>query len=272
MQSKFTEQDTELFYDSEDAIYRSFWDEEGGLHWGFFDESTGLDFLKACANLNNIMADKAQIDRSSRVLDIGCGNGTTAMWLCESRGCQVLGIDLSGVRIGNAREALEQQSDEVKSRVDFEKASVTDLPVEDGTFSHVWSQATLYHVQDKEKALQETYRVLSEGGLLVFDDLVKPKPDISEMAKTHVYDRLLFDTEFSFQSYQGALRDTGFRVIEAHGLSQHLKTSYECLARITREKSGKYTDKFRALSFAYDQTVRAVENNELDWALYLCQK
>ena len=47
MSSKFTEQETEIYYDSEDAFYRSFWDEGGSVHWGVFDESTGDDFLKA---------------------------------------------------------------------------------------------------------------------------------------------------------------------------------------------------------------------------------
>ena len=56
MKSKFTEQSTELFYDTEDVLYRSFWDKEGSLHWGIFDESTGDNFLKACANLSNVMA------------------------------------------------------------------------------------------------------------------------------------------------------------------------------------------------------------------------
>ena len=66
MSSKFTEQETESYYDSEDAIYRSFWDEDGSVHWGVFDDSTGDDFLKACANLNDIMVDKGRIDSSSR--------------------------------------------------------------------------------------------------------------------------------------------------------------------------------------------------------------
>ena len=47
MSSRFTEQETETYYDSEDAIYRSFWDEDGSVHWGVFDDNTGDDFLKA---------------------------------------------------------------------------------------------------------------------------------------------------------------------------------------------------------------------------------
>lgn len=77
LQRNFTERDTEAYYDSQDAMYSSFWDLEGSVHWGYFDESTVNDFLKACANLNRIMAEKAQIDQESKVLDLGCGNGTT---------------------------------------------------------------------------------------------------------------------------------------------------------------------------------------------------
>ncbi len=31
MRNRFTERDTEAFYDAEDALYRSFWDSEGSL-------------------------------------------------------------------------------------------------------------------------------------------------------------------------------------------------------------------------------------------------
>ena len=244
MQSKFTEYDTEAFYDAEDAVYRSFWDEHGSLHWGFFDSSTGLDFLKASSRLNDMMIEKAQIDSGARVLDLGCGNGTTAMWLGRTSGCRVVGIDLSGTRIGNAKQTLREQPAELKSRLGFEKASATELPFPDGSFTHVWSQATIYHIHEKEKALSETYRVLGSGGLLMFDDLTKPRSDISEAAKAYVYDRLLFDTDFSFDSYQVALRNAGFSVLEAIDLSHHLKTSYQCLAVLTRAKGdenhGKY--------------------------------
>ena len=32
MPSRFTEQETEEFYDAEDALYRLFWDNQGSLH------------------------------------------------------------------------------------------------------------------------------------------------------------------------------------------------------------------------------------------------
>ncbi len=272
MNSRFTELSTEEFYDAEDAIYRSFWDSEGGLHWGVFDDSTGSDFLKACDNLNAIMAGKARLDEESRLLDLGCGNGKTSMWLAAAQKCRVTGVDLSGVRVANAIEALEDQPDEIRARVGFQKGSGTDLPFPDASFTHVWSQAVIYHIPDKEKVLQEAYRVLEDGGLLVFDDLIKPKPDISAAARTYVYDRLLFDTDFSFHTYQEALVRTGFRVLEAHDLSPHLKMSYQRLGEMAGAKEEALSGKYQALAHAYGQMVKAVQQEELGWGFYVCQK
>ncbi len=276
--SRFSERETEEYYDAEDALYRSFWDAEGSLHWGVFDapEVPGREvresFLTACSRLDTIMLENSGIDDAGRVLDLGCGNGNTAAWLCRTTGAHVTGIDLSGVRIANAIESLNEVP-ELAPRMEFHKASATELPFVDGAFSHVWSQATIYHIPDKAQTLREAYRVLQPGGVMVFDDLTKPKPDISDEARTFVYDRLLFDTDFSFYSYMDALRETGFKVLEARDLSSHLARSYSCLSQMAAAGTDpERKDRFAALSDAYLKMVSAVRNEELGWAQYLCMK
>ncbi len=274
MSSRFTEQETESYYDSEDAIYRALWDEDGSVHWGVFDENTGTDFLKACANLNDIMVDKGRIDVSSKVLDLGCGNGTTAIWLSEDQNCHVTGVDLSGVRVQNAKDKRAALGQAAQEKLAFEKASATELPFAEGTFSHLWSQATIYHVPDKESALSEAYRVLEKGGFMVFDDLIKPQPKISAAAQKFVYDRLLYDTPYSFETYQDALKAQGFTVLEAVDLSDHLKNSYLRLSERTPkvEEGDENAEHYAWLSNAYQETAKAVDNKELGWGLFICQK
>lgn len=272
MPSNYTEQDTEAYYDSQDSIYSSFWDPDGSVHWGYFDGSTGNDFLKACENLNQTMVKKGRISRESKVLDLGCGNGTTSLRLHDELGCNIVGVDLSGVRIDNAKDALKQRAADVQAKVAFEKASATELPFKDGTFSHIWSQATLYHVHDQEDALKEAYRVLEDGGTFVFDDLLKPQPNISPLARKHVYERLLFDTEYSFETYQKALEGIGFKILDAVDLSDHLKMSYWCLSIMTHNRGGEHAEHYAELSYSYEQTAQAVVNRELGWGLFLCQK
>ncbi len=271
--SQFTERETEVYYDAEDVVYREIWDPNGSVHWGVFDESTGSDFLKAGANLNHIMARRGGIDTKATVLDIGCGNGNACTWLYENTGCKVVGIDLSGVRVEGAKERLKTLVPDVQAHVSFEKASATDLPFGDGAFTHVWSQASFYHIPDKQKTLEEAYRVLAPGGTLVFDDLYKPRPDISENAWKHVYERLLFDTPFNFTSYQDALQEAGFQVLEAHNYSHHLKLSYLHLSDVASQRIGGHlTERSEYLAHAYKETALAVDTREIGWALYICRK
>ena len=171
----------------------------------------------------------------------------TVTWLCRAAGAHVTGVDLSGVRIDNAVESLNDVP-ELASRLEFHKASATDLPFADGAFSHVWSQATIHRIPDKITTLNEAYRVLEQGGVMAFDDLTKPRPDISDEARAFVYDRLLFDTDFSFCSYMDALRETGFQVLEARDLSAHFASSYSCLSQMAARPQGELRRTVRRLS------------------------
>ena len=146
------------------------------------------------------------------------------------------------------------------------------MPFADGEFTHVWSQATIYHIPDKEATIRGVRRVLQDGGLLVLDDLLKPKPEVSAESRQYVYDRLLFDTPFSFTGYQDYLRETGFTILEAENLSAYLKRSYQMLEAKAREHArGELEEKLTALSFAYGKMVEAVDRQELGWGLYVAE-
>lgn len=269
---QFTEQETETYYDAQDEVYLALWDEDGSVHWGVFDENTGDDFLKAGANLNRMMAEKAGITAESNVIDVGCGNGTIAIWLSQATGCTAKGIDLSGVRIQNAQEKLSQLPAELQARMAFEKASATELPYADGAFTHVWSQASIYHVHEQERALRECYRVLEDGGIFVFDDLFKPKTEISPHAQKYVYERLFFDTPYDFEGYKTILQTIGFKLIEAIDLTPHLGTSYLRLADMASEKEGEHKAHFEELELAYRESAKATDRQEVGWGLFVCKK
>ncbi len=269
----YTEKDTESFYDKEDEIYRSFWDKKGSLHWGLFNNNE--DYITASKNLTNVMAKKAGIDSSSIVLDLGCGNGETVIQLAKKFKCNITGIDLSGVRIKNAKLKIKENSKKLFN-VTFKKASATKLPFKSCSFSHVLSQATIYHVHNKDKALSEIFRVLKDDGVFIFDDLIKPKKNISKDSIKYVYERLLFDTPFSFISYKKKLESIGFKVIEAIELSAHLKRSYEELKKILEGKinlnKSKYDKDYEELIFAYEKMIESIDKKELGWAMYVCKK
>lgn len=262
---KFCESDTEQFYNKEDNKYRSFWDHEGSLHWGYFEDldQTGHQaFLAACMLWNEFMAKKAQINPDSVVLDLGCGNGSTAIWLADKFGCNVFGIDLSEVRIANA---IEKSKEYPNLTIRFKKASATRLPFQNEYFTHVWSQATLYHIHYRENALKEIWRVLIDRGTFLFDDLVQPIMDVSPVTRKDVYDRLLFDGTFSHETYQDKLGELGFLILKCIDLSPHLHRSYYILGR-------EIQDRYPELSNAYEGMCLAIDSNELGWSFFLCKK
>lgn len=275
MVSKFTEKETEQFYDQADEIYQAHWSKDGSVHWGYFDEEN-INFSQASQRLTDLLIEKAHINRASMVLDVGCGNGTTALCIAERFGCKVIGIDLSGVRIKNALERLKEQPEDIQEKVQFIKSSATTLPFENNFFSSVLSQSSLYHVHDKEKALKEIYRVLKKDGVFVFDDLFKPSKEISADTQKYVYDRLLFDTPFTFESYKAYLEQIGFHILETEDHATHLQKSYAALIDILKKKlfskNNRHQEKYEKLIFSYQKTIDAVSHNELGYALYVCQK
>ena len=116
------------------------------------------------------------------------------------------------------------------------------------------------------------YRVLEQDGILIFDDLFKPTPNISPEAQKYVYERLLFDTEYNFVSYQQELMNVGFEILQAHNISEHLGTSYARLADMADGLDGEDKAHFEKLSLAYRETVQAIGRRELGWGLFVCRK
>jgi ubiquinone/menaquinone biosynthesis C-methylase UbiE len=284
--NKFTETKTEELYAHVDKLCKAFWDQEGSLHWGYFEnpDSTELstqDFLPASKRWNQCMLERSGINSESRVLDIGCGNGNSALWLAQQTACEVVGIDLSSDRIANAITLAQEHP---SLPLSFQKSSATQLPFPDKSFTHIWSQATLYHVHERKQALMEVYRVLQIGGKFVFDDLITPIPieALSETAYKYVYDRILFKPLFSGESYGDFLSELGFKILQTENLDRHLYKSYELLSKLAHQhetevkalydSSGLDPEKYISPTFSYQKVCEAIDRKELGWFFYLCQK
>ncbi|MEK7648620.1 MAG: methyltransferase domain-containing protein [Patescibacteria group bacterium] len=273
---KFIEKQTRDFYNGDDMIYRSFWDQQGNCHWGYFP-NVKISFLQSMTELNKKMLKLSGITEKSNVLDLGCGNGNNTYFINSKTGARVTGIDLSDTRIENAKKVLSRKSSKVKSNIKFHQGTAILLPFKDKTFSAVWSQATMYHVHDKAMALKEVARVLKKDGVFIFDDLIKPNKNISPQAKKLVYERLLFDTDFDFVSYQQELKNLRFRIMYAEDMSWHYAMSYKKLADIAEEKIKKgenkeFHEEYKKLIVAYRQTWKIMEKGDVGWALFICKK
>ena len=113
------------------------------------------------------------VPRGARVLEYGCGTGSAALALA-SRGCDVLGIDISPVGVETARAEASRLGSE--ARFEVMNAEALDLP--DGSVDVVCGSGILHHL-DLDRALTEVARVLRPGGSAVFREPLGTNPLIN---------------------------------------------------------------------------------------------
>ncbi|MEM6401345.1 MAG: methyltransferase domain-containing protein [Cyanobacteria bacterium P01_D01_bin.116] len=267
MKQQFTQADTEIYYDTVESQYQIPWNPDGSKHWGYFENLDAPNeeqvLIQACDRMNQYMLSQSNIDADSRVLDIGCGNGNTAIYLAQETGCEVVGLDISNTHIQAAQTKAQNYP---TLRLAFHKASATNLPFANDSFTHAWSQGTLLHMNDKrEIALKDIYRVLKPGGILIFEDLVGNVTQVSEDTSQYVYQRLHVTQLFSPQTYQNSLKQIGFEIIKAEDFSMHMKKTYDIQAQ-------RVKDSELQRHIAYQKTSNAIVALEIGWWFYLCKK
>ena len=104
-----------------------------------------------------------------RVLDVGCGVGTTAAFLQDRFRVSALGIDASAQLLAEA-----QKSHPALPLVQGDGAG---LPFAPGLFSAVFCECVLSLLENRTRALAEFYLVLRPGGHLVMADLYWRSPE-----------------------------------------------------------------------------------------------
>jgi arsenite methyltransferase len=107
------------------------------------------------------------LNPASRVLDVACGKGTTAVFLVKEFGCEVFGVDYGAQNVSVAR------AEHLESRVHFERSDAESLPFSDDSFDAVICECAFCTFPDKTSAAKEFFRVLRRGGQVGISDLTR---------------------------------------------------------------------------------------------------
>ena len=263
---------TQAYYDGPaDEIYRTIWGDN--LHLGIpcGDE---CPHPQAMEHTNEIMANAAPLGAGVRVLDLGCGYGSTARYLAANFGASVTGVNISEKELELARTRGKEAG--LEHLLSFEYGDFHSLGYPDGAFDVVWSQEAFLHAADKSRVLAECRRVVKPGGTLVFTDVLVRR-DTPEEDRERIYDRVKSPDMWDVDDYRAALLRLGLSVIEERDWSHHVARSYAWVRdRLLESRSelvprvglGVIDGTVESLSFWVD----SANAGKIGWAFFVAEK
>jgi tocopherol O-methyltransferase len=190
----------QLFYDASSSLWERIWGEH--MHHGFYGWG------------------EVSFERNPQILDAGCGIGGSSLYLADRLKATVTGITLSPVQA--ARATARAQSASLSDRTHFQVADAQNMPFADNSFDLVWSLESGEHMSDKERFLQECYRVLKPGGKLLFATWChrpthKGDRPLKQWEKEHlqqIYEVYCLPYVISLPEYKAIAQNIGFNAIK----------------------------------------------------------
>jgi 2-polyprenyl-6-hydroxyphenyl methylase / 3-demethylubiquinone-9 3-methyltransferase len=117
--------------------------------------------------MRRILADELGVDPSGKTaLDVGSGGGLLAEEFARL-GFRVTGIDPSTESVSAAQEHARQKALEIEYTV----GTGEQLPFADASFDIAYCCDVLEHVDDLDRVVAETARVLKPGGFYLYDTI-----------------------------------------------------------------------------------------------------
>ena len=155
----------------------------------------------------------------ARLLELGCGTGTSARLLADEFGLEVSALDRSPSNVARAESRFATASPGVK----FYCADALSLPFAEATFDAALAECTFSLFPDQQIALGEAHRSLKPGGQFAVTDMATGGPLPDDVASVLAPWTCLADA-VDEERYAATFRAGGFDVVsvsdESWGLSE----------------------------------------------------
>lgn len=164
-----------------------------------------------------------------RVLDVASGKGTSAIFLAQHFGCEVVGVDYGNHNVESANQ--EAAAKGLGTRVRFERADAEALPVPDGSFDAVICECAFCTFPNKTAAANEFVRVLGPGGQVGLSDLTRVRVLPKGLDSLLAWVGCVADAQ-PIESYAATLRAAGLMV-------EHVESHVEALSELVHQVRAK---------------------------------
>ncbi len=109
--------------------------------------------------------EKAALQEGEDILDVACGSGIVARHAISQVGTggKVSGVDINEIMLNKAREISKKEN----LSIEWYHNDASNLPFQDNRFDVLLCQQGLQYFPERDSALKEIYRVITQGGRLV---------------------------------------------------------------------------------------------------------
>jgi len=218
-------------YDFVSPYYQSLWGDH--IHHGYWirgDESKEL----AQVQLMEHLAELANVQTGSTVLDIGCGFGGSSIYLAKKYKASATGITISPVQVEMARKAAAgAQSDARFLLMDAESLDFSQ------PFDLLWSVESISHYHDRRSFFTNAVKFLKPGGVFALTDWFK-KAGLSatqERKFIEPIERGMFIDLETMDDYESHLNASGLQIVQRQDLSRQCAKSWDLALDMIRDKS-----------------------------------
>ena len=107
-----------------------------------------------------------EIAQFTNVLELGCGQGTDAIYCCQRmrKGSRYIALDGSSASIDSASKSAKTIISQLNVVPEFTIGNVESLEFPDKSFECIVSIGVFHHTPDTQRAIDEVYRVLKDDG------------------------------------------------------------------------------------------------------------
>ncbi len=175
---------------------------EDDLTIALFGNSLHPGGLKLTKKLCQVL----QIRKDSKVLDVACGNGTSALYIAKESDCKIIGTDLgkNNIKLANKKAKEQGISHLTKFMIrDSEKLNFN------GEFDFIISECAFCTFPNKDIAAKEMFKALKPNGKLGISDMVVNK--IPDEMKTELYKILCIADAKDVDGYKEIFERNNFK-------------------------------------------------------------
>lgn len=242
------------FYDASSPHWAEIWGEH--IHDGYY--LTGKESKEeAQENLIRFLAEKANVRKSSKILDVGCGIGGTSIYLAKNFGAHTTGITISPVQVAMAeKQAKRQHANSTFSVMDAERMNFSE------SFDVLWIVGVLTHFIDQEDFIKRAAKFLNKRSKFVLGDWMVAE-DITDTERKKfvqpVLHGMLMPNSYSINTYLEWFIKCGYRIVYAEDITvKTIKTWDVALSLIKKPALWKFAYREGAIFINFLRCIRAM--------------